>query len=117
MEPSILLVLKHAFTRKLPRRSVVLARSLPNLLLWRAADSNRRISVNGNGHANSNGNGHMNGHGDAKHNGTNGDVSVDVNGVEEMPSDDRGMVLPFSPITITFRDIHYFVPLPAVRPD
>ena len=31
------------------------------------------------------------------------------------PEDDRGMVLPFSPITISFRDIHYFVPLPAVR--
>jgi hypothetical protein len=24
------------------------------------------------------------------------------------------MVLPFSPITVTFRDLHYFVPLPEV---
>jgi len=28
---------------------------------------------------------------------------------------DRGMVLPFSPVTVTFRDLHYFVPLPEVR--
>ena len=27
----------------------------------------------------------------------------------------HGMVLPFSPITVTFRDLHYFVPLPEVR--
>ena len=27
----------------------------------------------------------------------------------------HGMVLPFQPITLTFRDIHYFVDLPAVR--
>ena len=26
----------------------------------------------------------------------------------------RGMVLPFSPITVTFSDLHYFVPLPEV---
>ena len=57
----------------------------------------------------------MNGNGHAKHDRANGDVSVDVDGEGEMSGDDRGMVLPFSPITITFRDIHYFVPLPAVR--
>ena len=26
------------------------------------------------------------------------------------------MVLPFQPITVTFSDLHYFVPLPEVRP-
>jgi len=58
---------------------------------------------------------HMNGNGVTKHNGIHGDVAVDVNGQGEVqPDDDRGMVLPFSPITISFRDIRYFVPLPAV---
>ncbi len=58
----------------------------------------------------------MNGNGVTKHNGINGDVAVEVNGQGEVQTDDdRGMVLPFSPITISFRDIHYFVPLPAVR--
>lgn len=26
----------------------------------------------------------------------------------------RGMVLPFSPVTLTFRDVHYYVDLPRV---
>lgn len=28
----------------------------------------------------------------------------------------HGMVLPFCPVTLSFRNIHYFVDLPAVRP-
>lgn len=28
----------------------------------------------------------------------------------------HGMVLPFCPVTLTFRNIHYFVDLPAVSP-
>ena len=27
-----------------------------------------------------------------------------------------GMVLPFDPMTMTFKDLHYFVPIPKVRP-
>ncbi len=27
----------------------------------------------------------------------------------------HGMVLPFQPVTLTFRDVHYFVDMPAVR--
>ena len=28
---------------------------------------------------------------------------------------ESGMVLPFEPMTMTFSDLHYYVPLPAVR--
>ena len=57
----------------------------------------------------------MNGKGGGKGTGDNGDVSVEVGTQGDvLPDDDRGMVLPFSPITVAFRDIHYFVPLPAV---
>ena len=28
---------------------------------------------------------------------------------------DSGMVLPFDPMTMTFKDLHYFVPIPKVN--
>ena len=50
-------------------------------------------------------NGHANGVAKDLENGANGDAK----------HADRGMVLPFSPVTVTFRDLHYFVPMPEVR--
>jgi len=50
-------------------------------------------------------NGHANGVAKDLENGADGDAK----------HADRGMVLPFSPVTVTFRDLHYFVPLPEVR--
>ena len=45
-------------------------------------------------------------------------VSIDMHAVHAGADQGgiRGMVLPFQPITVTFRDLHYFVPLPEVCP-
>ena len=53
-----------------------------------------------------------NGHGHGRANGVAEDVEKGADG-DGKPAD-RGMVLPFSPVTVTFRDLHYFVPLPEV---
>ena len=46
-------------------------------------------------------------------NGVAADVEKGADG-DGKPTD-RGMVLPFSPVTVTFYDLHYFVPLPEAR--
>ena len=33
------------------------------------------------------------------------------------PGTRHGMVLPFQPVTLTFRDVHYYVSVPAVSSD
>ena len=87
-----------------------------------AAKADHEAHAVGNGHLDSTAadlsmdkkaavNGHANGNGLAK--GKLADVEEGVDG-DEKPAG-RGMVLPFSPIMVTFRDMHYFVPLPEVR--
>lgn len=41
-----------------------------------------------------------------------GDVSAaaEADGGAEGPPEGHGMVLPFQPVTLTFRDVHYYVP-------
>lgn len=41
--------------------------------------------------------------------------AVSVPGLDDAPTVTKGMVLPFQPLSMTFSDVHYFVPLPAVR--
>ena len=48
--------------------------------------------------------------------GENGDAGADVEsdgGVAVVPGGKRGMVLPFTPLIVTFDDVRYFVPLSA----
>lgn len=35
--------------------------------------------------------------------------------LDAIPAGGRGMVLPFEPLTLSFHDVNYYVPLPGVR--
>lgn len=49
---------------------------------------------------------------------SNGQKSVagDVESQQVTQGASHGMVLPFLPVTVTFRNIRYFVPIPEVPP-